>query len=77
MAHFYATLDGNRGQATRMGSKASGIRTSTASWSGQVRTYLWNDAKTGVDMAEVRLETWHGQGTERLLYRGPVSGKLD
>ena len=33
MAHFYAFIQGNRGEATRMGSKASGIAGHIRGWS--------------------------------------------
>ena len=32
MAHFYANIQGNRGEATRMGSKDSGIRGHIRGW---------------------------------------------
>jgi hypothetical protein len=72
MAHFYGTIQGNRGQASRLGSKNSGFHTIAASWEGAVVTRLWHDEESGVDWCEVRLSTWGGMGTERLLYRGPV-----
>lgn len=33
MAHFYASIQGNRGEATRMGSKDSGIEGHIRGWS--------------------------------------------
>lgn len=32
MAHFYASIQGNRGEATRMGSKGSGISGHIRGW---------------------------------------------
>ena len=43
MSHFYGTLQGNRGEATRCGTKNSGLVTYAASWSGAIRTHLWYD----------------------------------
>lgn len=37
MAHFYASISGNRGEATRMGSKASGITGHIRGWDSGVR----------------------------------------
>ena len=75
MSHFYGTLKGQRGQATRCGSKSSGITTQTASWAGAVEVSAWHDTRTETDMVEVRLIPWrNGAGTKRLLYRGPVNG---
>lgn len=76
MAHFYGTLEGNRGRATRCGTKGSGVLTQTASWSGAVRVSAWYDEKADRDMVDVSLIQWHnGAGVNRLLYSGPISGK--
>jgi len=72
MAHFYATIRGGRGEASRGGSKASGIEANVASWEGSVFVRLWRE--NGKDMARVSLEPWHGSGASKPLYYGPVSG---
>lgn len=72
MAHFYGKLDGSRGQATRCGTKKSGMQTVAASWSGAVRVTLYEHE--GEDRVIVSLIPWHGHGTDRQLYEGPVSG---
>lgn len=74
MAHFYGTLQGQRGQATRCGSKAGGLTTVAASWQGAVEVTLYLDEETGSDMARVEFRQWHGQGTSGLIYDGPISG---
>ena len=75
MAHFYGTIRGQRGEASRLGGKASGLTVYAASWQGAVRVSLWYDSATDTDMADVKLTTHaNGAGTERLLYSGPVSG---
>lgn len=74
MAHFYGTVEGNRGLASRLGAKNSGLSTVAASWSGAVDVNLWHDYENDVDMARVSLTRWRGKGTERILYSGPVSG---
>jgi hypothetical protein len=74
MSHFYGTLQGTRKTiVTRCGSIRSGIETYAASWQGAVRVFLREE--DGIDMAEVYLVPWHGRGTSKLLYSGPVSGK--
>ena len=40
MSTFYASIQGNRGEATRGGSYSSGIRASVQSWDGSVVTKL-------------------------------------
>jgi hypothetical protein len=73
MSHFYGTLAGCRGEATRCGSKESGITTHAASWDGAVRARVYD--RNGVGWTTVELVPWHGSGKNRLLYDGPVSGK--
>jgi hypothetical protein len=74
MSHFYGTLKGTRGEATRCGSKDSGIVAHAASWEGAVCARVFHDEETGKDWAYVGLTSWHGRGSERELYRGPVDG---
>ena len=76
MAHFIAEIEGARGPASRLGSKQSGIRATAASWEGAVSVIIRHDERTGQDMATVRLREWHGRGSDKLLYDGPVSGKV-
>ncbi len=73
MAHFYGSIRGQRGEASRLGSKASGLSIKAASWQGAVSVYLYE--QTGTDMARVEFVRHHNAGTERPLYDGPVSGK--
>ena len=49
MAQFYASIEGNRGEATRMGTKASGIKGHIRGWRVGVRAECYHDAKTGKD----------------------------
>ena len=74
MAHFYGSIDGNRGEASRLGSKHSGFRAVAASYQGSVRAYLSHDEATGRDMVRVELDDWRGSGVRKpvLLYEGPI-----
>jgi hypothetical protein len=72
MAHFYASIAGRRGPASRLGTRSSGIEATAASWQGAVSVRLYE--RDGVDMADVELMPWHGNGAHRTLYRGPVAG---
>jgi len=74
VAHFYATLHGTRGEASRLGTKSSGMDATVASWQGAVSVRLWYDSATDTDMADVSLIPWHGAGDSIPLYAGPVSG---
>ena len=43
MATFYGTIQGHRTQATRTGTKNSGIRASVQSWRGSIITELFEN----------------------------------
>jgi hypothetical protein len=74
VAHFYGILQGNRGEASRLGTTSSGMDATVASWQGAVSVRLWYDSATDTDMADVSLIPWHGAGDNVRLYAGPVSG---
>ncbi len=72
MARFYGVVSGRaRSPASRLGTGA--LRTVAASWQGAVKVSLYIGAD-GSDYALVQLSKWHGAGTDRLLYEGPVAG---
>ena len=72
MAHFYGTAQGNRGEATKGGSKDSGMETYCASWEGAIRCSAWYDEDEEKDMVRVEKVRWKGAGQNRLLYEGPI-----
>ena len=78
MAHFFGTVTGKaKTQASRCGTKASRLETIAASWQGAVKVSLSHDDTTGQDIASVELMPWHGSGTFRVLYRGPILRACD
>ena len=74
MSHFYGMLQGNRGEATRMGSKASGITTHTASWEGAIRVHAYHNEDTGEDMVLVKMVPWKGNGIYGKIFEGKIGG---
>lgn len=72
MAHFYGTVQGARGEASRLGHPNTGLETMAASWEGCVRVRLEHDSATDTDTALVYLDRHKGSGTHRVLYDGPV-----
>lgn len=58
MGHFYGTLEGNRGQASRLGTANSGLRTEAAGWKGCIHVQIEHDEKTGKDHYMVVLKPW-------------------
>ena len=71
MSHFYGTLQGNRGRATRCGSKKSGMQTYCASWDGAIVCSTYINEK-GEDCVKVEKTTWQGQGENKVLYDGLI-----
>lgn len=71
MSHFYGTMLGSRGEATRCGTKASGMEVIAAGWGGAIRTSLFVDDQ-GRDCYRVEQIPWQGEGAYRLIEEGIV-----
>jgi len=54
MAHFYGSIQGNRGEATRMGTKTSGIEGHIRGWNIGCRVVIGHDDE-GNDVVNVYL----------------------
>lgn len=76
MAQFRGTIQGGRGEASRLGTKSSGLTTKAAGWRGGIETRLWHDKGTGLDMFEVRQVSHHGAGITRTIAHGVVGGNV-
>jgi len=74
MSHFYGTLQGSRGQASRCGTKKEGMETYTASWEGAIRCRSYINDK-GEDCVKIDQVLWQGKGTQKVLYDGLI-GKV-
>ena len=69
MSHFYGVLAGNRGQATRGGTKTSGYLTIAASWDGAIQVRLSYDKETEKNHYVVYQSKWQGKGVESEIAR--------
>ena len=76
MSHFYSKIQGNRGAATRCGTKDSGVTGCVASWDGAIRSELWYDPDEDVNKYSVIMIPWRGAGITRILKTGVV-GKVE
>jgi hypothetical protein len=70
MSHFYGVIQGNRGDATRGGSKGSGLTAVAASWAGAVEVELFHSETDGRDHFAVRQRKWEGAGVKQDLVAG-------
>lgn len=56
MAHFYGDMEGSaKTQATRCGTKKSGISAHVRGWHFGVKVWVWYNAETGEDMVDINL----------------------
>lgn len=77
MSHFYGVLEGSRGQATRCGTKSSGVNVTAAGWRGAVGVRVWYNADKDRDEYRVYLEPWQGSGGHsRLLSYGVLNATI-
>ena len=60
MSQFYASIQGNRGEATRGGSKASGIDGHIRGWNIGARVMVRYDKKTDKDVVSIYKTTGSG-----------------
>ena len=63
MAHFRGTLQGSRGEASRLGTKASGLDTTTDGWTSGVRVY--GCVRGGLDTFDVNATKGSGYGNHQ------------
>lgn len=72
MSHFYGTVQGSRGQATRQGGKSSGIRTNTACWGGTIFTCLSYDEDADTDRVTIEVRGWPYGGYHAVIFNGTI-----
>jgi hypothetical protein len=76
MAHFYGSVQGMRGRASRLGGKGSGMDTVCASHEGAIRVRAYWNEERKEDWVMISFITWQGAGENRTIYAGPI-GKFD
>lgn len=75
MAHFFGSIEGNRGKATRLGSRDSGMSATAAGWKGAIKTRIYHEE--GVDHYVVELIPWQSSGgNTQVLARGVLNATL-
>lgn len=74
MAHFYADIQGRRGEATRCGDKGSGITGHIRGWTIGARVDMSHD--DGVDHVRVFRTGGSGSGYQELIAEFDTNGNL-
>ena len=72
MAQYRGMIQGQRGYATRLGNKNTGLTVEAQSWEGKVVVTLHHDENSGEDRCMVSLAPHMDQGVNIVLYNGPV-----
>lgn len=62
MAHFYASIQGNRSERTAMGTKNSGIEGHIRGWNIGGRVYVSHNQETGQDEVTVYITAGSNNG---------------
>jgi len=70
MAQYRGMIQGQRGYATRLGNKNTGLTVEAQSWEGKVVVELHHDGTE--DRCTVSLAPHMGEGVNIVLYNGPV-----
>lgn len=73
MSHFYGTVQGSRGEASRTGGKDAGITAVAAGWGGAVKVRVFHDADNNADRFSVQQTTWrNGRGLYEPIAEGVI-----
>lgn len=70
MAIFYGTIRGNRGQATKVGSKSSGVTASVQSYEGSIITEIYY--KDDIKYCTIGTNKNSSNHYNTVLYDGPL-----
>lgn len=69
MAHFYGQIKGNRGEATRIGHKTSGLEASVNGWRIGCEVFIQYDARRMLDVVTVWKTNGSAGGGRRQIAR--------
>ena len=72
MAHFYAEIQGNRGSATRIGTKHSGMWVHIRGWNRGIYVKAWVNEQ-GEDCFSIYTTEGSNNSTNRLLTTYPIN----
>ena len=77
MAHFRATIKGQRGQASRLGSKSGGMEVTVRGWNAGLTITARHDESTGEDIFEVASDGGSNSAPKaRIVLNGEVDAEV-
>ena len=77
MSHYYATVEGTRGPATRQGTKNSGIRAAAQTFDGSIIVRIDYDARNDEDVVTIGTGPGSTTAMDRELWSGPLRHLMD
>ena len=72
MANFYGTVQGNRGMASRLGTKSSGLAVTAQSWDGSVIVRMYEE--DGRTIVYIGVGYGSTACSDATLYHGSIEG---
>lgn len=74
MAQYRGVISGGqRGSASRLGTKKTGLTVEAQTWQGKIVVGLYHNEKTGRDMVNIEFARHsNGAGINETLYDGPI-----
>jgi hypothetical protein len=76
MAQYYGTIQGNRGEASRIGHKTSGLHSVTNAWGIGCTVLLSWDSSKQCDMIQIYLTDGSNGNKSQLLWSGSDINQL-
>lgn len=76
MSHFYSRIQGNRGEATRCGTKKSGMSVSAKSWNTSVSVEYSYDDELKENYITIQITNLKTHET-KTVYHGPEDTKMN
>ena len=76
MAKYYGTIQGNRGKASRCGTKTSGLRVTANSWSIGAEVSVKYDPELDADVVYIYTTTGSNSYSSFMMKYAIIDGKL-
>ena len=76
MSHFYSSIQGGRGEATRCGHKTTGIEAMAKNWEGKITVQGTHDHDSGAEGEDIFKVFFDFDGDSYLRENPSVRGKL-